>query len=65
MVACFWTQKNYSPGVQYFVQVDKSNNAFPHRYRFYLPEDQIIPVGEETWAGMREVAITAASPNEF
>ena len=24
MVACFWTQKNYSPGVQYFVQVDKT-----------------------------------------
>ena len=24
MVTCFWTQKNYSPAVQYFVQVDKA-----------------------------------------
>ena len=39
-----------------------------HNYsnpNFELPEDEIIPVGEEIWAAMEEVAITAANPDDF
>ena len=36
-----------------------------NRHGFFLPENQIKPVGEEIWAAMREVAITAANPEEF
>ena len=32
---------------------------------FELPEDEIIPVGEEIWAAMEVVAITAANPDDF
>ena len=32
---------------------------------FELPVEEIQPVGEEFWAALQEVAITAANPDAF
>jgi len=52
----------HASGVMFAATVELRDKG---SYEFKLPEEEIIPVGEEMWAAMEEVAITATNPDDF